>query len=197
MCNVYQSLPAKQKWKRASESASLLSNGPEDPVSYCLLEGLSQSNVAQSEATPSASMLLRDFKLRSTLISMAFLAFTDMAYEVLIPLIYSTSIDAGGLGLSSRQIGLILGIFMLLNGVWNWVVMTPILKIWGPRKTVIVSYSFFLIHFTLLFVLRSVAAQAGRITSVVWAILVLQLFVSTVIVTAFSKWKLLIASNSS
>lgn len=118
---------------------------------------------------------------------MGFLAFTDMSYQVLIPLIYSTSISAGGLGLSPYQVGLILGIFMFANGVWNWIVLTPILKKFGPRKTVIVTYTFFLTHFVLLWVLRDVAARAGGVTPLVWAILILQLFVSSVIITAFSE----------
>ncbi|KAE9401352.1 MFS general substrate transporter [Gymnopus androsaceus JB14] len=137
------------------------------------------------EATPSARSLLGDSKLRITLISMAFLAFTDMTYEVLIPLIYSTSIPTGGLGLSPYQVGLTLGIFMFANGIWNWAVLTPILKKLGPRKTLIVSYSFFLVHFALLWILRDVAARAGMVTPLVWTVLIFQLFVSTVIIAAF------------
>ena len=73
---------------------------------------------------------------------MGFLAFTDMSYMALLPLIYSTFIPLGGLGFSPYQIGLIMGTFGLFNGIWNWAVLTRFLKKAGPRKTLIVCYSY-------------------------------------------------------
>ncbi|KAE9406686.1 MFS general substrate transporter [Gymnopus androsaceus JB14] len=184
-----ETLPSKIKQNKTSESTPLLLNDSEARPSYGSLPDSSESGIGSScspEAAPSARALLGDSKLRITLISMGFLAFTDMSYQVLIPLIYSTSISAGGLGLSPYQVGLILGIFMFANGVWNWIVLTPILKKFGPRKTVIVTYTFFLSAFR---------AFMG-VTPLVWAILILQLFVSSVIITAFNAMHLLVVMNA-
>ncbi|KAJ4472104.1 major facilitator superfamily multidrug-resistance, DHA1 sub-family [Lentinula aciculospora] len=190
-----QTLPSKTKQNRIVESSPLLTDSETSP-SYGSIDDPSEQPSSISEVPPTTRALLADPKLRITLLSMAFLAFTDMSYEVLIPLIYTTSIPVGGLGLSPYQVGLILGIFGFANGVWNWMVLRKFLKKLGARKTVIVFYAFFLIHFVLLWVLRDVAAYSGRVTPLIWALLVFQLFVSTVIVTAFNAMYLLVVENA-
>ncbi|KAJ3898999.1 major facilitator superfamily multidrug-resistance, DHA1 sub-family [Lentinula edodes] len=188
-----ETLPSKVKRKCVVESSPLLN---ETSPSYGAVDTTSDSPPSNSDVPPTTRALLGDSKLRITLLSMAFLAFTDMSYEVLIPLIYTTSIPVGGLGLSPYQVGLILGTFGLANGVWNWVVLTKILKQLGPRKTLIVFYSFFLVHFILLWILRDAAAYAGGVTPLVWALLIFQLFISTAINTAFNAMHLLIVTNA-
>ncbi|KAF8825576.1 hypothetical protein HHX47_DHR6000215 [Lentinula edodes] len=185
-------LPNKVKRQHNSESEPLLSNDPETSQTY----GSVENREGPSERPPTTRALLTDSKLRITLLSMAFLAFTDMSYQVLIPLIYTTSIPVGGLGLSPYQVGLILGIFGFANGVWNWAILTKFLKKLGPRKTVLIFYSFFLLHFSLLWILRDVAAHVGEVTPLIWALLIFQLFVSTVIVTAFNAMHLLVVINA-
>ncbi|KAJ3901977.1 major facilitator superfamily multidrug-resistance, DHA1 sub-family [Lentinula edodes] len=189
---IKETLPNKVKRQHNSESEPLLSNDPETSQTY----GSVENREGPSERPPTTRALLTDSKLRITLLSMAFLAFTDMSYQVLIPLIYTTSIPVGGLGLSPYQVGLILGIFGFANGVWNWAILTKFLKKLGPRKTVLIFYSFFLLHFSLLWILRDVAAHVGEVTPLIWALLIFQLFVSTVIVTAFNAMHLLVVINA-
>ncbi|KAJ4469132.1 hypothetical protein C8R41DRAFT_853259 [Lentinula lateritia] len=66
---------------------------------------------------------------------MAFLAFTDMSYQVLIPLIHTTSIPVGRLGLSVSR--------------------------FDPRasQTALLIYSFFLLHFSLLWILQRMSEK--------------------------------------
>ncbi|KAJ4474967.1 major facilitator superfamily multidrug-resistance, DHA1 sub-family [Lentinula aciculospora] len=191
-----ETLPSKVKQRQncnTPEAEPLLSNDCETSPAYGSVENRSGD---VSEVPPTTRALLADSKLRITLLSMAFLAFTDMSYQVLIPLIYTTSIPVGGLGLSPYQVGLILGIFGFLNGVWNWAVLTKFLKKLGPRTTALVFYSFFLLHFTLLWILRDVVAYVGEVKPLIWALLVFQLFASTVIVTAFNAMHLLVVINA-
>lgn len=135
---------------------------------------------------PSARELLTP-DLRIILLNYGLLSFTDMSYFVLIPLIYSSSIPIGGLGLSPYQVGLILGTFALLNGFWNMLVLTQILKKIGPRKMYIISYSSFLVIFPLLWILRDVAHLAGRVNILVWVLLVCQLLAASFINAAYSE----------
>ncbi|KAF9076459.1 major facilitator superfamily domain-containing protein [Rhodocollybia butyracea] len=192
-----ETLPSKAKQKRI-EAAPLLDDSETFP-SYGSVQNSEPTPepLSSPEATPSSvQSLLGDSRLRTTLTSLGFLAFTHMAYESLLPLVYTTSIPVGGLGLSPYQVGVILGIFGLFNGFWNWLVLTKVLKKLGPRKTLTLFYAFFLLHFALLWILRDAAFNAGRITPHIWALFVFQLFVSAVIPTAFNANFLLIVKNA-
>ncbi|KIK60237.1 hypothetical protein GYMLUDRAFT_43977 [Collybiopsis luxurians FD-317 M1] len=191
-----------EKKSKSKSSPSLLLNDAEATPSYGSIQNEPTtttpllSTQAQTQTPPTTLSLLRDPHLRITLLSMGFLAFTDMSYMALLPLIYSTSIPLGGLGFSPYQIGLIMGTFGLFNGIWNWAVLTRFLKKAGPRKTLIVCYSLFVVHFSLLWVLREVAGWLGEVTPLVWGVLVVQLFVSTATYTAFNAIYLMIVMNA-
>lgn len=141
----------------------------------------------QSHIKPPSARELLTPDLRIILLNYGLLSFTDMSYFVLLPLIYSSSIPIGGLGLSPYQVGLILGIFALLNGFWNLLVLTRILKKIGPRKMYIISYSSFLVIFPLLWILRDVAHLAGRVNILVWVLLICQLLAASFINSAYSE----------
>ncbi|KAF9062513.1 major facilitator superfamily domain-containing protein [Rhodocollybia butyracea] len=179
-----------------TEAAPLLHGNAEISTSYGLLQPNVEASLPLQQSPPTALSLLGDPKLRITILSMGLLSFTDMCYEALIPIIYSTSISVGGLGFSPYQVGLIMGIFGLFDGIWNWVVLTRIIKRYGPRKTIILFYSFFLVHFALLWVLRDLTFYFGAVTPLVWALLVFQLFMSTVILTAFNAMHLLVVMSA-
>lgn len=63
----------------------------------------------------------------------AFLAFLDQSILVLIPLIYSTPTDLGGLGLSPSTIGTILGVWGVLNGFVQVFCFAHVRKYLGQR----------------------------------------------------------------
>jgi len=126
----------------------------------------------------------------------AFLAFTDMSYGVLIPLVYSTSIPVGGLGFSPYQLGITMGVYGFGGGVLNILVLKHILKKLGPRRTYILSYSTLFISFTMFWVLREAAAYYGRVNGVVWALIVVQLLVSTFVNLMWNSMSLLIVSSA-
>ncbi|KAJ4487758.1 major facilitator superfamily domain-containing protein [Lentinula aciculospora] len=150
--------------------------------------GSSSAGKANGDPVQSLSALeLLTPDLRMVLLNYGLLSFTDMSYFVLIPLIYSSSISIGGLGLSPYQVGMILGIFALLNGFWNLLVLTRILKRFGPRKMYTLSYSSFLVTFPLLWVLRDVAHLAGGVNTLVWGLIICQLLAVTFVNTAFTE----------
>ncbi|KIK60236.1 hypothetical protein GYMLUDRAFT_244664 [Collybiopsis luxurians FD-317 M1] len=91
---------------------------------------------------------------------------------------------AGILALSDR---LNRGAFGLFNGFWNWVVLRRFLKKAGARKTFILCYFLFLVHFLLLWALREVVSYLGEVMPLVWALLVFQLFISTATSTGYSQ----------
>ncbi|KAH9481774.1 Major facilitator-type transporter psiT2 [Psilocybe cubensis] len=70
----------------------------------------------------------------SILLNYAFLAFLDMCYGVLLPLMYSTSIRNGGLGLDPSRIGATLGAFGLVNSIVQLNFLGRFIRKYGPRK---------------------------------------------------------------
>ncbi|KAF9075116.1 major facilitator superfamily domain-containing protein [Rhodocollybia butyracea] len=134
--------------------------------------------------------------LRMILFNYGLLSVTDMAWYVLIPLSYSSSIPVGGLGLSPYQVGLILGIFASINGTWNLLVLRKILKKIGPRKMYIVSYASFLIMFPLFWIIREIAHAAGKVNALVWTLIVFQLFAATFVTAGWNSMSLLIVRSA-
>ncbi|KAJ3851626.1 major facilitator superfamily domain-containing protein [Lentinula lateritia] len=179
-------LKNKKTQNRASleESEPLLLDG-EPQIDYSGSPPFTGKTNDHHPKPPSAWELLTP-DLQIVLLNYGLLSFTDMSYFVLIPLIYSSSLSIGGLGLSPYQVGLILGIFALLNGFWNLLVLTQVLKVLGPRKMYIISYSSFLVTFPLLWILRDVAHHAGGVNALVWSLIVCQLLAASFVNTAYS-----------
>ncbi|KAF9075117.1 major facilitator superfamily domain-containing protein [Rhodocollybia butyracea] len=137
-------------------------------------------------------------EFRIILLNYGLLSVTDMAWFVfvLIPLSYSSSIPIGGLGLSPYQVGLILGIFASINGIWNLLVLRKVLKRIGPRTMYIVSYASFLIIFPLLWIIRETAHAAGKVNALVWSLIVCQLCAATFVTSGYYSMQLLIVQSA-
>ena len=110
-----------------------------------------------------------------------------MAYHVLVPLIYSTSISNGGLGLTPYQIGLILGLYGVANATLQLFVWKPMLKRLGPKKMFILSYSFHMVRVFIMMLARVAASKAGTVNWVVWALIFAQMLSSSLGATAYSE----------
>ncbi|KAF5384044.1 hypothetical protein D9757_006980 [Collybiopsis confluens] len=145
---------------------------------------------------PSFAQLLSHPVLRATLLNRAFLAFTEMSYAVLIPLVYSTSIEVGGLGLSPYQLGITMGIYGFGGGVLNILVLKRIVKRLGPRKAYIISYATFIWDLSMFWVLRAVVAHFGKVNLLVWVLIFGQLSVSTFIHPMWNSMALLVVSGA-
>ncbi|KAJ3986143.1 major facilitator superfamily domain-containing protein [Lentinula detonsa] len=188
---------------KSQEMKNVTSSDESEPL---LQDDVTQSNYGSStsstgqtigeHAQPLSAWELLTGDLRIVLLNYSLLSFTDMSYTVLIPLVYSSSISIGGLGLSPYQVGLILGIFAFLNGFWNLFVLTRILKKLGPRKMYIISYSSYLVIFPFLWILRDVAHLAGGVNALVWILLFCQLLAATFINTAFNSMSLLVVQSA-
>ncbi|OCH83866.1 MFS general substrate transporter [Obba rivulosa] len=125
----------------------------------------------------------RDIGLRSILIprvllpvlNYGLLAFTDQAVNVLIPLMYSSSIDHGGLGFDPFVIGLVQGLAGLVMGFTQVLTFPRLLQKFGPKKLYIASYTSYLLVYCAFPVLSSVTKTAGGVTTWTWLIILLQL----------------------
>lgn len=144
------------------------------------------SRIAASEHKPDIRSVLTR-RLVMVFINQMFLTFLDMSHFVLLPLMYSTSIPLGGLGLDPFQIGVTLGAFGCVNSIIQAKFLGRFIRKCGARKVYIISFSslffcFFMYPFTSYF-----AKRAGRVDAFVIACMIVQLAFQTMIYMAYGE----------
>ena len=85
---------------------------------------------------------LRDLLTRPVIVSVAnyaMIGLIDMGAIALIPLVWSTSIELGGLSMSPAYIGLWLTGCGLLNCIFQFIAFPPLVRRFGPRSIFITS----------------------------------------------------------
>lgn len=102
------------------------------------------------------------------------LAILDIALSALQPLFFSTPIQFGGLGFTPARIGLVLGLFGLLNGVFQGFCFARIVGTAGLRRTFMIGMAAFMVIFGLFPLINKMARMYG-IGSKVWSVIVIQL----------------------
>ncbi|TFK75086.1 major facilitator superfamily multidrug-resistance, DHA1 sub-family [Pluteus cervinus] len=167
----------------------------------CLDYGTIQSRSAESsnqdeniKAPPLRDLLVPD--LVATLINLGFLTLSDMAAQVLVPLVYSTSIPLGGLGFTPYQIGTVLGIWGVVNALVQFSFLGKSIRIFGPRKMYIMSYSSLVLVFATYPLLSFLAKRAGRVDGAVWAVIVFQMMVTMAVSPAYGSIHVLVVSSA-
>jgi len=73
--------------------------------------------------------------------SYAILALLTKASDALIPLVWSTSVELGGLGMSPASIGLWMSGYGCMSGIVQYVVFPHFISRFGPRSVVLTSVS--------------------------------------------------------
>lgn len=99
-------------------------------------------------------MSLRALLTRPVVISVAnygLIGLLEMIAGVLIPLVWSTPVEFGGLSMSPASIGLWMAGYGFLNGVFQFVAFPRIVERFGPRRIFIVSISAFAPMYLMLF----------------------------------------------
>lgn len=123
-----------------------------------------------------------------TLLNHAFLAFLDMCYAVLLPLMYSTSIQNGGLGLDPSRIGAALGAFGLINSIVQLNFLGRCIRKFGPRTVYTVSFRSFFVLFSMYGITKFFAQRAGEVDHIVVACMIFQLCCQMFIFAAYGEW---------
>jgi hypothetical protein len=141
----------------------------------------------QDEEKPQS---LRSLLTRPVVISVAnyaVIGLLEMMAGVLIPLVWSTAVEFGGLGMSPASIGVWMASYGSLNGVFQFVGFPLIVERFGPRRVFIVSIcSFFPMYLLLFFENLAIRrASGGAIVTVLF--IVLQLSMIAISDMGFSK----------
>ncbi|KAJ6577020.1 major facilitator superfamily multidrug-resistance, DHA1 sub-family [Mycena vulgaris] len=174
----YQTLPSavvrKQKKKRTLATET-------DP----LLPGENSTSDATETAPPLRKLLTRPVYI--ALLNHGALAFCDMAYESLLPLVYATPIGMGGLGLKPYDIGLIMGTCGISNAFVQILFGGRIIRYFGPWCIFNAAFCALALAFLAYPLLSFLAERAGRVDAVVITVLVCQLSCSLVLYCAYAS----------
>jgi len=103
------------------------------------------------------------------------LALLDMSAMVLIPLVWSTPIELGGLNLRPASIGLWLSAYGCLNGVLQFTLFPSIVGRFGPGRVVLASIVAYVIIYTMFSFENLAARHGGGTSAAVWLFVIVQL----------------------
>ncbi|KIY74331.1 MFS general substrate transporter [Cylindrobasidium torrendii FP15055 ss-10] len=120
----------------------------------------------QEPAKPLRSPPLSEVATRSVMVvigNYCLMSFNNASLDVLTPLMYSTSIPAGGLGLTPFKIGRIMFAFGVVNAVMQIGLTSFLIRRWGAPKTFTVSAFCGLLAFTAFSCESYLARLAGYI----------------------------------
>jgi MFS family permease len=143
------------------------------------------SSADDSEPKHTFITLLSRKEVLIPVINHSFLALMEQCFIVLLPLVYSTSIPNGGLGLSAFEIGTIMGAVGFINGIFQVVFFAKFLDRLGPKKLYILCYSSVFIAILAYPVMSSFAKAAGRVDGAVWCVLIVQVCCNLTIYMAY------------
>lgn len=137
-------------------------------------EPATQSSLSGATEAPPLLRTLLVPRIMITMASYGFLAFVDKSVQALLPLVCSTSIPLGGLGLDPYRIGIIMGTLGSISSCFQFLV-GPTIRRFGARKSFIVSQMSWIVVIGFYPLLTYCARRAGRVDATVWVILIIQL----------------------
>ena len=139
---------------------------------------------------------LRQLLTRPVLVSVAnysTLALLGMVSAALMPLVWSTSIEFGGLGLSPASIGLWLSVYGCINGIFQFAVFPQAVKRFDLRSIFITSIGVFAIVYTM-FPLESLTLRRAA-DNPAWLLILLQLTGLSISKMGYSKFLVILCAS--
>jgi len=130
-----------------------------------------------------------------TLANHIVLTFLDMCHAVLLPLVYSTSIPLGGLGLDPFHIGATLGTYGCINSIIQMNFLGRFIRKFGARQVYIYASPAIAGCFAMYPIMGFFARRAGGVDAIVIACIVFQFTCHMAIYMAYGMFSLLNAST--
>lgn len=149
----------ESKDEKSSTTAEVIEAAPQDNEDTYAQPGL------RSILVPRVLLVILNF---------GFLAFTDQAIVVLVPLMYSTSIPTGGLGMDSFTIGVIQGVAGFMGGVLQIVTLPWMERRFGTKRLYTASYACFIVVFATFPLMAYLARRSGGVGVGTWVVIVVQ-----------------------
>ncbi|KAF8589036.1 MFS general substrate transporter [Ramaria rubella] len=172
-------------------------------VPYIRLQGTdTQSSATLDVPTPMTERSLifptptsmRPPRLRSLLtprvlvviLNYSILGSVEVAFGTLQPLVLSTPIEHGGLGMKPSVIGVCMAGFGITKGTISALFFAPLIRRFGTKTVATTCAAAYLGCYGLFPVMNALARIEGRLTPLVWSVLILQLTMATLPPMGFS-----------
>ncbi|KAG5636708.1 hypothetical protein H0H81_007104 [Sphagnurus paluster] len=170
-----ESLPSKQK-KHLSQEEQLEvhSTTPllvQDATNY----GSNDPPPKADDTSPAPFSALLIPQVLIPILVYMMIAFVDMSSITLLPLVYSTSIPVGGLGLDAYHIGILLSIFGFVNALVQLFLLGKFIRRFGPRRICMAAQISYFLNAALYPVLIGFARRAGYVDLKTWMVVAAQL----------------------
>jgi MFS family permease len=193
------SIVAREKLEKRSRTPSDELDGPQITEESQLLrpEGYPRYGIDHTSESPASTengssnsgyraILTRP--LLMTLTNHVFLTFLDMCHFVLLPLMYSTSIPLGGLGLDPFHIGVTLGTFGCINSLIQMNFLGRLIRKFGARRVYIFASPALASCFAMYPIMSFFARRAGGVDAIVITCMVVQLTCHMAIYMAYGMF---------
>ncbi|KAF5359368.1 hypothetical protein D9756_003059 [Leucocoprinus leucothites] len=155
-------------------------------------QGPSNSNL---EAATLRSVLSSKI-MQLILINYIFQAFSQMSFAVLMPLMFSTSIEDGGLAFNPYQIGLIMGIWGCFNALIQINLFGKAIRKYGGASVYRAACISYLIVFMAFPLSNYLARRNGSVGFGTWVVIVIQLFSRIFASTGYGSIQVIIAEST-
>ena len=164
-------------------------NGHSDDNNYGAVSSGRESSrpIVAPENRKSPFRTLRHRPLQLVFLNYTFLSFINMADAVLLPLMYSTPLEYGGLGLSPFAIGTALGTFGIINAIFQAKFLGRLIRHFGARKVYRTTMLSPCVTFMIYPVMKYATQKAGGIDGLVTACIVFHLATSAPIYMAYGN----------
>ena len=185
---------AKKLRSRSTSSTSLLEDG--DVRQYHSTGDAMQRSDGSFPEPEDSTEVPRPPPLRTLLlmprvliaiINYSFFSFCDMYRHVLTPLMWSTSLEHGGLGFTPYTIGLTMGIYGAVNMLFQVTFLGNVIRYFGPRKVFIVSFAAFLVALFCFPLEKYIAQRTGGTDWRVWTVIIVHLAMHCLITPSYSE----------
>jgi len=147
---------------------------------------------------PDGPLPLRALLTRPVVVSVAnycVIGLHDVIAGSLIPLVWSTSVELGGLSMSPASIGLWMAGYGFLNGIFQFVAFPPIVRRFGPRHVFIASIlCFFPVYILFPFENLAIGYPSSGLNLTTELLIVLQLTLTAFSTMAFGAVFMYIAT---
>lgn len=140
----------------------------------------------EEERPPLSQLLVPSFVI--TVANFGLFAFLDMSMWALIPLMYSTPIEYGGLGMDPLIIGSIMGSFGIIKGVFSGLFLGSLLRRYGAPNAYRAGILSFFIAIICFPVGNALARRVGGIDAFVILVVAVQFFVLGALSACYGAW---------
>lgn len=182
----------------SDEESPLLHNQP--LRGYGASESDENENASNEIASASGAQVEQELPFKDlltqplviALVNHGFLSFLDQAQQALLPLMYSTSVELGGLSLRPDQIGIIMGAWGACNAVFQVTCFPKLMAKFGPKRLYIRCFTALLFTFSAFPILNTLARWHGNTHALVWITICCQMSFYTLVFMGYGCTQLFI-----